>query len=73
MTADQLTARARLILAPNPSPMTLTGTNTWLLAEPTCVNEEIGSLMVEGRPRLAGVAGRLAYAIRLLDCFAKLL
>lgn len=28
------TARARCLLAPNPSPMTLDGTNTWLLAEP---------------------------------------
>jgi glyoxylase-like metal-dependent hydrolase (beta-lactamase superfamily II) len=30
----QVTARARLIRADNPSPMTLEGTNTWLLAEP---------------------------------------
>ena len=28
------TERATLILAPNPNPMTLDGTNTWLLAEP---------------------------------------
>ncbi|MFE5740300.1 MBL fold metallo-hydrolase [Streptomyces celluloflavus] len=28
------TARTRCVLAPNPSPMTLDGTNTWIIAEP---------------------------------------
>ncbi len=30
----QATPRARCVLAPNPGPMTLDGTNTWVLAEP---------------------------------------
>lgn len=30
----QATARALCVLAPNPSPMTLDGTNTWIVAEP---------------------------------------
>ena len=42
MTADtaapwaggQITPRARCVLAPNPGPMTLDGTNTWVLLEP---------------------------------------
>ncbi len=33
-TGGQATSRARCLLAPNPGPMTLDGTNTWLLAEP---------------------------------------
>ncbi|ARF56644.1 MBL fold metallo-hydrolase [Streptomyces gilvosporeus] len=32
--SGQATARAHCVLAPNPSPMTLDGTNTWIVAEP---------------------------------------
>lgn len=33
-TGGPVTARARCVLAPNPGPMTLDGTNTWVLLEP---------------------------------------
>jgi glyoxylase-like metal-dependent hydrolase (beta-lactamase superfamily II) len=33
-TGGEVTARARCVLAPNPSPMTLDGTNTWVLRTP---------------------------------------
>lgn len=33
-TGGQITTRAHCVLAPNPGPMTLDGTNTWVLMEP---------------------------------------
>ena len=33
-TGGRVTTRAECVLAPNPGPMTLDGTNTWVLAEP---------------------------------------
>lgn len=33
-SGGQVTSRATCVLAPNPGPMTLDGTNTWLIAEP---------------------------------------
>lgn len=33
-SGGQVTVRARCVLAPNPGPMTLDGTNTWVLGEP---------------------------------------
>lgn len=34
LASGPVTPRASLVLAPNPSPMTLDGTNTWILSEP---------------------------------------
>lgn len=47
MTARQVTATAGVVLAPNPGPMTLEGTNTWILrapGEPGCVVVDPGPL-----------------------------
>lgn len=44
---EQVTSRALRLLAPNPSPMTLDGTNTWVLREPgeqACVVVDPGPL-----------------------------
>jgi glyoxylase-like metal-dependent hydrolase (beta-lactamase superfamily II) len=46
-TVEQATPRALSVLAPNPGPMTLEGTNTWILREPdeqTCVVVDPGPL-----------------------------
>jgi glyoxylase-like metal-dependent hydrolase (beta-lactamase superfamily II) len=46
-TLEQATTRAMRLLAPNPSPMTLDGTNTWVLREPganDCVVVDPGPL-----------------------------
>jgi glyoxylase-like metal-dependent hydrolase (beta-lactamase superfamily II) len=60
------TVRARCVLAPNPSPMTLDGTNTWVLAEPHAGR----SLVIDPGPeheghlsRVAAEAGRVALVL----------
>ena len=52
------TPRATCLLAPNPSPMTLDGTNTWLIAEPASSSVMVvdpGPVVGAGGPAMAGV------------------
>ena len=49
------TARARCVLAPNPSPMTLDGTNTWIIAEPGFPH----AVVLDPGPDHAGHLGRV--------------
>ena len=42
----QVTAEAAVVLAPNPGPMTLDGTNTWVLRAP---GQESGVVVGPGR------------------------
>jgi glyoxylase-like metal-dependent hydrolase (beta-lactamase superfamily II) len=60
------TDRARCVLAPNPSPMTLDGTNTWVLREPGAER----SIVIDPGPehdghlrRVASYAGRVAVVL----------
>jgi glyoxylase-like metal-dependent hydrolase (beta-lactamase superfamily II) len=52
------TERARCVLAPNPSLMTLDGTNTWLIAEPGAA----GAIVVDPGPDDAGHVERVRAA-----------
>lgn len=56
MSLDQVTTRALRLLAPNPGPMTLDGTNSWVLREPdadACVVVDPGPLHQGHLERLA--------------------
>jgi len=60
------TERARCLLAPNPSPMTLDGTNTWVLSEPGAERSIVidpGPEHEEHLRRVAGEAGRVALVL----------
>ncbi|MGQ0632370.1 MAG: MBL fold metallo-hydrolase [Sporichthyaceae bacterium] len=57
-TGGQVSDRARCVLAPNASPMTLEGTNTWVLAEPTSRR----SVVVDPGPDDAGHLGAVLAA-----------
>lgn len=50
------TERARCVLAPNPSPMTLDGTNTWIVAEPGAGE----AVVIDPGPSDAGHLRRIA-------------
>jgi glyoxylase-like metal-dependent hydrolase (beta-lactamase superfamily II) len=60
------TDRARCVLAPNPSPMTLDGTNTWVLREPGAERSVVidpGPEHDEHLRRVASYAGRVAVVL----------
>jgi glyoxylase-like metal-dependent hydrolase (beta-lactamase superfamily II) len=57
------TERARCVLAPNPSPMTLDGTNTWILAEPG----SSAVVVVDPGPEDEGHLRRVAEAVAAQD------
>jgi glyoxylase-like metal-dependent hydrolase (beta-lactamase superfamily II) len=53
------TPRASLVLAPNPSPMTLDGTNTWVLVEPGSAQAVVVDPGPLHEPHLAAVLDRV--------------
>ena len=56
------TARARCVLAPNPGPMTLNGTNTWLIAEPGGLSALVVDPGPDDEAHLRRVVGQLTAA-----------
>jgi glyoxylase-like metal-dependent hydrolase (beta-lactamase superfamily II) len=63
MTIDGMgTARARCVLAPNPSLMTLDGTNTWVIAEPGSVRAVVVDPGPDDEGHLRRVHGQVTAA-----------
>ena len=58
----QGTPRARCVLAPNPSLMTLDGTNTWLIAEPGSSSALVVDPGPDDERHLRRVSGMVAAA-----------
>jgi glyoxylase-like metal-dependent hydrolase (beta-lactamase superfamily II) len=56
------TARARCVLAPNPSLMTLDGTNTWVIAEPGSPHAVVVDPGPDDRSHLSRVQGQVTAA-----------
>ncbi|HEX6470935.1 MAG TPA: MBL fold metallo-hydrolase, partial [Streptosporangiaceae bacterium] len=61
------TDRAICVLAPNPSPMTLDGTNTWVLAEPGAERAIVIDPGPEHEGHLRRIADTVAAAGRRVD------
>ena len=60
------TTRARCVLAPNPSPMTLDGTNTWILAEPGSPRAVVVDPVRPGDPHVDPRVG-LPFGLRVAE------
>ncbi len=66
MRPRRVSASAGVVLAPNPGPMTLAGTNTWVLRAPDaehCVVVDPGPLLEDHLRQVAGEAGRVAVVL----------
>lgn len=66
MGPRRVTASAQVLLAPNPGPMTLEGTNTWVLraaGAERCVVVDPGPLLADHLTRVAETAGPVAVVL----------
>ena len=68
-SGGRATTRAVCVLAPNPSPMTLDGTNTWILAEPGAHR----ALIIDPGPPDAAHVSAIEQALREIEAEAGLI